>query len=149
MVARINKTHSLSTALNYNEKKVQQQKAECIAAVNYAKDPGLLNFHQKLHRLEHQASLNERVTANSVHISLNFDAADKLDKEELGLIANAYMQQIGFGKQPYLVYQHFDAGHQHIHIVTTNIKADGSRIDMNNIGRNQSEQARKQIEKEF
>ena len=71
MVARIKKTSSLSNAVNYNEKKVQQHKAECINAVNYAKDFDQLNFYQKLHRLEHQATLNERVTANSVHISLN------------------------------------------------------------------------------
>src|SRR5215210_7116264 len=140
MVARIKKTQSLSNAVNYNEKKVLQDKAECIMAVNYAKDPELLNFYQKHHRLEHQAALNERVKANSVHISLNFDSADKLDKEKLGLIADSYMQQIGFGNQPYLVYQHFDAGHQHIHIVSTNIASDGGRIEMNNIGRNQSEQ---------
>jgi hypothetical protein len=149
MVARIKKTQSLSNAVNYNEKKVQQNQAECINAVNYAKDPEQLNFYQKLHRLEHQAALNERVTANSVHISLNFDAADKLDKEKLNEIADSYMQQIGFGKQPYLVYQHFDAGHQHIHIVSINITADGSRIEMNNIGKNESEQARKKIEIEF
>jgi hypothetical protein len=128
MVARIKKTHSLSRAVNYNEKKVQQHQAECINTVNYAKDPDQLNFYQKLHRLEHQAALNERVEANSVHISLNFDAADKLDKEKLNKIAESYMDQIGFGKQPYLVYQHFDAGHQHIHIVSTNITADGSRL---------------------
>ena len=149
MVARIKQSQSLSNAVNYNEKKVQEQKAECIMAVHYAKDPDHLNFYQKLHRLTHQAALNERVKTNSVHISLNFDSADKLNKEKLSLIATAYMNQIGFGNQPYLVYQHFDAGHQHIHIVSTNITADGSRIDMHNIGRNQSEQARKKIEIDF
>src|SRR3954466_12428633 len=103
MVARIKKTQRLSKAVNYNEKKVQQHKAECINAVNYAKDPEQLNCYQKLHRLEHQAALNQRVKSNSVHISLNFDATDKLDKEKLNQIADSYMQQIGFGKQPYLV----------------------------------------------
>lgn len=42
-----------------------------------------------------------------------------------------------------------DAAHRHIHIVTTNIKNDGSRISLHNIGKNQSEKARKEIEKEF
>ena len=37
-----------------------------------------LNFYDKLHRLEHQAELNERVKANSVHISLNFAEGDQL-----------------------------------------------------------------------
>jgi hypothetical protein len=59
------------------------------------------------------------------------------------------MNKIGFGKQPYLVYQHQDAGHPHIHIATIKVKSDGSRIDMQNIGRNQSETARKEIEKAF
>ncbi len=64
-------------------------------------------------------------------------------------IASQYMQKIGFGKQPYLVYRHNDAGHPHIHIVSTNIQKDGSRISLHNLGRNQSETARKEIEKEF
>ena len=47
------------------------------------------------------------------------------------------------------MYQHHDAGHQHIHIVSTNIQGDGRKIEMNNIGRNQSEKARKEIELKF
>lgn len=146
MVARIKRGSSLARTLNYNEQKVKHGVAECINAMGYPKDLDQLNFHDKLHRLEHQAALNERITANSVHISLNFADADKLDQEKLKTIADTYMQMIGFGKQPYLVYEHKDAGHQHIHIVTTNIRADGSKIEMNNIGRNQSEKARKTIE---
>ena len=60
MVARIKRTQSLSRSLNYNEKKVQLRVAECIQAVNYPKDLEALNFYEKLHRLEHQAELNER-----------------------------------------------------------------------------------------
>ena len=59
------------------------------------------------------------------------------------------MNQIGFGEQPYLVYRHDDAGHPHIHIVSTNIQWTGNRISMHNLGRNQSEKARKKIESEF
>lgn len=57
-----------------------------------------------------------------------------------------YMDKIGFGDQPFLIYKHEDAGHPHVHIVSTTIKADGSRINTHNIGRNQSEKARKEIE---
>ena len=149
MVARIKRTQSLSRTLNYNEKKVQQGVAQCIQAVNYPKDLEYLNFYDKLHRLEHQAKLNERVKANSVHISLNFHESDILNNEKLCVIAEDYMKGIIFEKQPYLVYQHHDAGHPHIHIVSTNIQRDGSKIEMNNIGRNQSETARKAIELQF
>jgi hypothetical protein len=72
MVAKTIRGSSISNTLNYNEQKVQLGDARCINAVNYPKDLEQLNFYDKLHRLEHQAELNERVKANSVHISLNF-----------------------------------------------------------------------------
>ena len=59
------------------------------------------------------------------------------------------MKGIGFGEQPYLVYRHFDAAHPHIHLVTTNIREDGQRIETHNLGRIQSEKARKDIEQRY
>jgi hypothetical protein len=108
-----------------------------------------MSLNMKLNRLIKQASLNDNVKRNAVHISLNFDPSENLSKEKLMEITNVYMNKIGFGQQPYLVYQHLDAGHPHIHVVSLKIRADGSKIDMNNIGRNQSETARKEIEKSF
>ncbi|MDI1304102.1 MAG: relaxase/mobilization nuclease domain-containing protein, partial [bacterium] len=69
-----------------------------------------------------------------------------ISKEKLMEIADTYMDKIGFTEQPYLVYQHHDAGHPHIHIISLKVRDDGSRIDMQNIGLNQSEKARKEIE---
>ena len=139
----------MSKALNYNEKKVQQGEAECLLAQNFLKDADQMNFYEKLGTFEKLTSLNERATTNTLHVSLNFDPSDKLENEKLIAIANSYMKQIGFGDQPYLVYRHFDTGHPHIHIISTNIQRDGSRISMHNMGRNQSEVARKEIEIEF
>lgn len=150
MVVKITSPHSLNRALNYNEKKVQKGQAECIHAGNYLLNPEQMKFHQKLERLQDLISLNERTKkTNTLHISLNFDPSEKHSKGVLTSIAQSYMEKIGFGKQPYLVYQHNDAGHPHIHIVTTTIQADGKRIDTYNIGRNQSEKARKEIEQDF
>jgi Relaxase/Mobilisation nuclease domain len=150
MVVRIKSPHSLQRALNYNEKKVQQEKAECIHAENYLLNPDQMNFYQKMERLQDLISLNERAKkSNTLHISLNFDPSEKFSQEKLTEIAKVYMEKIGFGEQPYLVYQHHDAGHPHLHILTTNIKQDGKRIDTYNIGRHQSEKARKEIEQHF
>lgn len=150
MVVKITSPHSLNRALNYNEKKVQKGQAECIHAGNYILNPEQMKFHHKLERLQDLISLNERTKkTNTLHISLNFDPSEKHSKEVLTSIAQTYMEKIGFGKQPFLVYQHTDAGHPHIHIVTTTIESDGKRIDTYNIGRNQSEKARKEIEQDF
>jgi len=149
MVAVIKTGHSLRRIVNYNENKVKEGKAQCIAAGNYPVDVEKLTFNQKLNRLQKQAALNENVTRNSVHISLNFDPSEKLSDKQLQEIAATYLQKIGFGEQPFLVYQHHDSGHPHIHIISVKVRADGSRIDMQNIGRNQSEKARKEIEQIF
>lgn len=98
MVARIKRTQSLSRSLNYNEKKVQLEVAESIHEVNYPKDVKQLNFYDKLDRLERQVELNERVKANSVHISLNVHESDLLNKEKESAIAETYIKAIGFKK---------------------------------------------------
>jgi hypothetical protein len=150
MVVRIKSPHSLQRALNYNEKKVQNGQAKCVHAENYLLNADQMNFYEKMERLQTLISRNERAKkSNTLHISLNFDPSENLKKETLISIAKMYMDKIGFAHQPYLVYQHDDAGHPHIHILTTNIQDDGKRIDTYNIGRNQSETARKDIEKLF
>jgi Relaxase/Mobilisation nuclease domain len=150
MVAKITSPHSIKRALNYNEKKVQKEQASCIYAGNFLKDLDKLNFYSKLKRFEDLISLNDRAKkSNTLHISLNFDPCEKLDQKSLAAISASYMGKIGFGAQPYLVYEHKDAGHPHIHIVTTNIETSGKRIDTYNIGRLKSELARKEIEMEF
>ncbi len=84
-----------------------------------------------------------------MHISLNFDPSENHSKEKLAEIADTYMEKLGFGRQPYLVYQHYDAGHPHCHIVTNNIQRDGKRIDLHLLGIRKSEPARKEIEEMF
>ncbi len=135
--------------LNYNEHKVREKEAEILLAQNFFKDVSQLSFSDKTKHFERFTSLNERTTTNTLHVSLNFDVSEKLSNDQLTEVAKTYMDKIGFGEQPYLVYRHHDAGHPHIHIVSTNIQRNGSRISMHNIGRNQSEKARTEIEVEF
>lgn len=149
MVARITFPKSVSKALNYNEQKEQQGKAHCIGANGILGNPNELNFYQKLAVLENRNSLNQRATTKTLHVSLNFSPIEDFSTTMLIEIADDYMRQLGFAEQPYFVYQHEDAGHPHIHILTSCIKADGTRINTHNIGRNQSEFARKYVEEKY
>ncbi|UWY30047.1 relaxase/mobilization nuclease domain-containing protein [Flavobacterium sp. TR2] len=149
MVAVIKTSSSIRGILNYNENKVEIGKAECISAVNYPLELGKLTFTSKLNRFLKLAELNTNAKRNSVHISLNFDPSENHSKEKLAEIADVYMEKLGFGRQPYLVYQHYDAGHPHCHIVTNNIQRDGKRIDLHLLGVRKSEPARKEIEEMF
>jgi len=150
MVAVIKTGQSLRRIFYYNENKVLLGDAICIGQGNYPADHEQLSPSFKLNLQLRQLELNENVKRGSVHISLNFHPSEKdLNPDKLMQIASAYMTQIGFGEQLYLVYQHYDAAHPHIHIVSVKVKPDGKRIDMQNIGRNQSEVARLKIEKDF
>lgn len=151
MVPQIKHPQSISRALNYNENKVDKEQATLLHAANFLKRGEEMNFHEKLERFQKLMALNDRAKTKVMHVSLNFhpDDSPKLSKEFLQKISDEYMQKIGFSNQPYLVYQHHDAGHPHVHIVSTLIKEDGSRINTHNLGKDISEKARKELEQKY
>ena len=136
-------------ALSYNEQKVSQGKAELILAYRFSRDISEMGFSEKLLRFEKLSRLNTRTRTNTLHLSLNFSPDDKLNAQTLQKIAADYMERIGFSEQPYLVYQHKDTAHPHLHIVATTIKTNGKAIYLHNIGKTKSEPARKAIELEY
>ena len=149
MVARIDIVKNISKLLSYHEKKRQHGKAVCLFESGFLKELQQLTYHDKWMTFQKRISLNERARCNTLHISLNFHPSEKLKDACLIAIAESYMEKIGFGQQPYLVYRHDDSGHPHFHIVSTNIKNDGSCIATYKIGFRISEPARKQIEIDF
>lgn len=149
MVAKIISGKRIKGILHYNENKVVQGHAQLIMASGFAGEIDQMNFDSKVKRFEKLTMLSDKVKTNALHISLNFDASEKLDNVKMQAIAASYMDKIGFGDQPFLIYRHTDAAHSHVHIVTTNMQANGERIDIHRIGMLKSEPARKQIEQEF
>ncbi len=146
MVTTMTASQCIKRSLLYNEHKVRAGKAECLMAVGFLKDANKREFEEKLKRFQNRMALNERSKSNTIHISLNFHNSDALNKEKLISIAQEYMEKIGFQRQPYLIYQHYDAGHPHLHIVTTNIKRNGTRINTFNFARYESAVARREID---
>lgn len=149
MVTKIISGQSIRGLLNYNENKVATGMATLILASRFATDIDKLDFRAKLNRFESLTETNSRVKTNAMHLMLNFDREDKLSVATMQQIAGDYMDRIGFGEQPYLVYLHKDANHPHLHIVTTNMQANGKRIPIHNIGKTLSEPARKALEIQY
>ena len=48
------------------------------------------------------------------HCSLNPHPKEKLTDEDLTRIAQEYMQKLGYGSQPYIVFKHHDIEREHI-----------------------------------
>ncbi|WP_421943622.1 relaxase/mobilization nuclease domain-containing protein [Pedobacter sp.] len=108
MVARIISGKSIRGLLNYNEGKVNSGEATLILANRFGTDIERLDFNNKLNRFEHLIKRNIKVKTNALHIMLNFDRSDKVTIGLFQQIASSYMDRIGLGEQPFLVYQHKD-----------------------------------------
>ncbi|WP_052265901.1 relaxase/mobilization nuclease domain-containing protein [Pedobacter kyungheensis] len=149
MVARIVTGKKVAGIVRYNEDKVSRGEALLLMGSGFAAEVSALSTPMKINRFLNLTRLNAAVKTNALHISLNFHRKDSIDEYRLCMIAREYMEGIGFGNQPYLVYQHMDVHHPHIHIVSTNIRPDGSRIDVHGIGYRLSEPVRKTIEQKY
>jgi type IV secretory pathway VirD2 relaxase len=149
MVAKITHPKSVHSAIYYNEHKVKEMGAELIHAGNFLKRNDELSMIEKKQRFNDLLMFHKKVKSHTLHVSLNFPPGERLSREKLVSIAQDYMQGLGFADQPYLVYQHQDAGHPHIHIVSINIQDGGKAIDMNLIAVKRSEPTRKAIEKKY
>ncbi len=82
------------------------------------------------------------------HISLNLPHGEHLENKTFYEISKEYMQEMGYGEQPYVVVRHNDTKHEHVHIVTTNVKEDGKVIGIFNSHR-RSMAIRQRLEKKY
>ncbi|MBN8850251.1 MAG: relaxase/mobilization nuclease domain-containing protein [Sphingobacteriales bacterium] len=133
MFAKVRGNASIRSTLYYNDKKVRAEQAEIIHAANFIKDAGEMSKKDILDRFDQRISLNRRTIKPVAHIPIGFNYVDKLSNEQMKLLSDRYMEGIGFAEQPYLVYRHYDVVQPHMHIVTTNIREDGSRIELRDI----------------
>ena len=70
---------------------------------------------------------------------------DVLTDIELQNIAREYLEKLGFGNQPYLVFKHEDIDRHHLHIVTVNVDENGKRLNRDFLYR-RSDRIRRELE---
>ncbi|HSZ34669.1 MAG TPA: relaxase/mobilization nuclease domain-containing protein [Puia sp.] len=151
MYAVIHITRGVRRALAYHERKVKKGVAELIYAGNFLELPHELTHERQIARYENLAELNQKAETKTMLITLSFHPADryKLTKDILIEITRGYFDKMGFADQPYLVFFHRDAAHPHLHIVTSLIKTDGSRINTHFIGARRSNLVRRELEERY
>lgn len=130
MVAKINIGSSLFGALSYNQEKVDTGEAKvlCSSKVFLPKDKSLtLAFCMK--SFENHLPKDIKTEKPVIHISLNPHPDDNLSDGQLSLIAQEYLDKMGYGNQPYVVYKHEDIDRHHIHIVSLRVDENGKKIN--------------------
>lgn len=129
MVAKIGHGASLFGAISYNKLKVDDENGKVLFAQHIIESAdGNFQMHDILHSFEPYLAANKRTEKPVIHISLNPNPADKVSDEAFSEMAQRYMNELGFGEQPYIVFKHTDIERTHIHIVSVRVKADGSCI---------------------
>ena len=130
MIAKISHGGSLYGVLSYNQIKVDELHADVLFGSRIIEPTG-----DNPYTIEHiSRSFGDYLTANRktekpiLHISLNPDPKDCVSKEQFVLLAEQYMQRMGFGDQPYIVYRHNDIGREHLHIVSIRVDETGRAI---------------------
>lgn len=149
MVTKIISIKNIGETIRYNENKVRADTARCIYAGNFLKDAETISLPEKQQRFDDLLALNRRAKCRAYHIIAGFTPDDVLSTDKLIDIACEYMDRIGFGDQPFLVYLHFDTGVPHLHIVTTPIKPDGTSLNKSLWFKHESASARKALEEKY
>ena len=130
MIAKISATENLGGALGYNFKKVEKGEASILLAAElYQSKEGRYTMEDVLADMEALIPKNCRTKKTVFHCSLNPHPDEKLSDEQLTQIAKEYMEALGYGNQPYIVFKHNDIAREHIHIVSFRIDGEGKKIN--------------------
>ena len=130
MIAKISATENLGGALGYNFKKVEKGEANILLAAElYQSKEGRYTMEDVLADMEALIPKNCRTKKTVFHCSLNPHPDDKISDEQLVQVAREYMEALGYGNQPYIVFKHSDIAREHIHIVSLRVDSRGQKIN--------------------
>ena len=149
MVAKISVGSSLYGALAYNGEKINEAKGRLLATNRIYNDgTGTVDIGKAMEGFLTFLPPVVKTKNPVLHISLNPHPDDVLTDTELQDIAREYLEKMGYGNQPYLIFKHEDIDRHHLHIVTVNVGEDGKRINQAYLYR-RSERVRKELEQKY
>jgi hypothetical protein len=130
MVAKINVGSSLFGALAYNQQKIDKSEGRVLYSHKMREsEDGRFDIHRCMIDFDRQMPKEFKTEKPVIHISLNPHPDDKLSDDQLAVIAQEYLEKLGYGNQPYMVYKHEDIARHHIHIVSLRIDETGRKIN--------------------
>lgn len=130
MVAKINIGSNLYGALAYNQEKVDEGLGKILAAnLIFQPADGYFNVSACMDDFLEFMPSSFRTEKPVFHVSLNPHPDDGLTDDRLADIGKEYMERLGYGNQPYLIFKHEDVGRDHIHIVSLRVDSNGKKIN--------------------
>ena len=117
-------------AVNYNDKKIKKEEGELTLMKNF---PSFIDIESNKHQVRNYLRAisigNKKVLKPQFHAMISTKFREH-SKEELTKIAENFMDEMGYGKQPFTIVFHADTDNNHVHIVSTRIdKSTGKKIN--------------------
>jgi hypothetical protein len=129
MIAKIGRGANIIGALSYNQLKVDQENGSILSTHRIRETVnGQFTVSQLYSSFEPYLMANKRTEKPVLHISLNPNPKDSVSDEDFKKIAQDYMELMGYGDQPYVVFKHTDIERTHIHIVSTCVDRYGKKL---------------------
>ncbi len=130
MVAKISIGSSLHGALAYNGEKINKAEGRVLGANKIILPAdGQIDIARMVENFNLFMPKMGKTKKPVLHISLNPHPDDRLTEQQYEIIAREYMDKLGFGEQPFIIYKHMDIDRHHIHIVTVNVNEQGKRLN--------------------
>ncbi|GEC73826.1 Relaxase/Mobilisation nuclease domain-containing protein [Flavobacterium flevense] len=149
MIAKIGRGTNIIGALSYNQLKVDQENGAILATHRIRETIDGKHTVPQLHQsFEPYLIANKRTEKPVLHISINPDPRDNVSDEDFKQIAKDYMERMGYGDQPYVVFKHTDIERAHIHIVSTCVDRNGKKL-ADNFEKMRSMDACRALEQEY
>ena len=149
MIAKISATENLGGAIGYNFKKVEKGEASILLAQGlFQNKEGTYTMAEVFADMQAVIPEKCRTKKTVFHCSLNPHPDEKLSDETLMQITKEYMEALGYGNQPYIVFKHNDIAREHIHIVSLRVDSRGQKIN-DKFEKRRSKQITDALEKRF
>ena len=128
MIAKISPpSKDLMKALPYNFRKVDRDQADILLSGQLSAD-GRLTAERVFREMTAYIPSGARTKNIVFHASINPRPDEPLSDDRLRTIAHEYLCRLGYGDQPFIVFKHRDIAREHIHLVSTRVRHDGSKI---------------------
>ncbi len=149
MVAKISLGNSLYGALCYNGEKINKEKGRLLDTNKIYNDgSGTIDIHRAYEDFMRWMPSHTKTERPMMHISLNPHPDDRLTDTDYTALAHEYMEKMGLGDMPYLIFKHTDIDRHHIHIVALRVGTDGKAVsDKNNFYR--SKEITRELERKY
>lgn len=129
MVAKITTGKDIYGVLAYNQEKVNEGLGKVLGSNSIVEpEDGHFSVVACAEYFNRWLPSHHRTEKPVIHISLNPHPDDRLTDDQLTDIAREYMQRMGYGAQPYLIFKHSDIEREHIHIVSLQVDSEGRKI---------------------